>query len=69
MGKMKELFMEYQQYQEENNNTDYTDYIHHLESELDDNMRRLIQLEQNVHTLNTNDTDSILQYFDKISEN
>jgi len=65
MGKMKELFI---QYQEEKDNLDYVDYMHYVECDLADDEYGLKTDAQDTKS-HTNDTDSILQFFDKISEN
>lgn len=65
MGKMKELFI---QYQTENDRLDYVDYMHYAECDLVDECR----LKTDAHytqSHTTNDTDAILQFLDKISEN
>jgi hypothetical protein len=66
MGKMKELFM---QYQEENNNLDWVDYMHYMECNLSEDESGLTTDTRNTQSNISNEMDSILQFFDKISEN
>lgn len=65
MGKMKELFT---QYQEENDNLEWGDCIHYVEYDLDEPECRLILDEVNV-AADDNEMESILEFLDKISEN
>jgi hypothetical protein len=66
MGKTKELFM---QYQEENDNLDWVEYIHYTECDLAQNECRLATEVKYEQFHSSNEMDSILQFFDKISEN
>jgi hypothetical protein len=66
MGKTKELFM---QYQEENNNLDWVNHMQYVECNLSENESGLTKDSQPSKSNISNDMDSILQFFDKISEN
>jgi len=57
------------QYQEENNNLDWANHMRYVERNLSENESRLISDSQSRQSNISNDMDSILQFFDKISEN